>query len=162
MRINITCLKNGVEYIVRSHHKKMNLSLVSVGQMKRLVNASKNFVLLMIKAKDVINLKLSQDVILKLKYELSMKLLIIMMRCFRNQRDYLQKEESNMRFSCSKMLHFLTLVCTKCQFWRIHEIKKQIQEFLDKGVIVPSTSPCGSPIVLVPNKDGTWCMCVDF
>ena len=36
------------------------------------------------------------------------------------------------------------------------EIKKQIQELLDKGVIVPSSSPCGSPIVLVPNKDGMW------
>jgi hypothetical protein len=42
------------------------------------------------------------------------------------------------------------------------EIKKQIQELLDKGVIMPSTSPCGSPIVLVPKKYGTWCMCVDF
>ena len=42
------------------------------------------------------------------------------------------------------------------------EIKKQIQEFLNKGVIVPSSFPCGSPIVLVPKKDGTWRMCVDF
>jgi hypothetical protein len=42
------------------------------------------------------------------------------------------------------------------------EIKKQIQELLDKWFIMPSTSPCGSPIVLVTNKDGTWCMCVDF
>jgi hypothetical protein len=42
------------------------------------------------------------------------------------------------------------------------EIKKQIQELLDKGVIVPSSSPCGSPIVLVPKKYGTWRMCVDF
>ena len=49
--------KNGIDYIVRAHHKKMNLSLVSVGQMKRLVNSSKNFVLLL-------NLKLSKDVIL--------------------------------------------------------------------------------------------------
>ena len=42
------------------------------------------------------------------------------------------------------------------------EIKKQIQELFNKGIIRPSSSPCGSPIVLVPKKDGTWCMCVDF
>jgi hypothetical protein len=42
------------------------------------------------------------------------------------------------------------------------EIKKQIQELLDKGVIMPRTSLCGSPIILVPKKDGTLCMCVDF
>jgi hypothetical protein len=33
--------KNGVEYIVREHTKKLNLSHLNVGQMKRLVNASK-------------------------------------------------------------------------------------------------------------------------
>lgn len=43
--------KNGIEYIVRAHKKKSNLSLVNVGQMKRLVSASNNFVLLMIKPK---------------------------------------------------------------------------------------------------------------
>ena len=42
------------------------------------------------------------------------------------------------------------------------EFKKQIQEIFIKGIICPSTSPCGSPIVLVPEKDGTWCMCVEF
>jgi hypothetical protein len=42
------------------------------------------------------------------------------------------------------------------------EIKKQIQYFLEKEVIMPNTLPCGSPIVLVPNKYGTWRMCVDF
>ena len=42
------------------------------------------------------------------------------------------------------------------------EIKKQVQELLDKGVIRPSTSLCGSSVVLVPKKDDTWTMCVDL
>ena len=44
--------KNGVEYIVRAHTKKMNLSLTNARQMKRLFNASKNLVFFIIKPKD--------------------------------------------------------------------------------------------------------------
>jgi hypothetical protein len=36
------------------------------------------------------------------------------------------------------------------------EIKKQVQGLLDQGIIKPSSSPYGSPIMMVPNKDGTW------
>ena len=42
------------------------------------------------------------------------------------------------------------------------EIQRKIKEMLDKCTIRPSTSPCGSPIALIPKKDGTWRMCVDF
>eukprot|EP00253_Pinus_taeda_P016125 PITA_16125 len=42
------------------------------------------------------------------------------------------------------------------------EIKKQVQELLDKGFIRPSTSPCGSPIILVRKKYGSWRTCIDY
>ena len=42
------------------------------------------------------------------------------------------------------------------------EIKRQIQELLQKGHIWPSSSPCGSPIVLVQKKDGTWRLYIDY
>jgi hypothetical protein len=42
------------------------------------------------------------------------------------------------------------------------EIKRQIQELLHKGHIHPISSPCGSPIVLVQKKDGTWKLCIDY
>ena len=42
------------------------------------------------------------------------------------------------------------------------EIKRQIQELLQKGHIRSSSSPCGSLIVLVQKKDGTWRLCIDY
>ena len=42
------------------------------------------------------------------------------------------------------------------------EIKRKIQELIQKGHIHPSASPCGSPIVLAKKKDGTWRLCIDY
>ena len=44
----------------------------------------------------------------------------------------------------------------------MEEIKRQVQELLYQGVIKPSSSPCGSLIVLVPKKDGSWRMFMDY
>eukprot|EP00253_Pinus_taeda_P010049 PITA_10049 len=41
------------------------------------------------------------------------------------------------------------------------EIKKQVQELLDKGLIRESLSPCALPTVLAPKKGGEWRMCTD-
>jgi hypothetical protein len=41
------------------------------------------------------------------------------------------------------------------------EIKRQVQELLDKGYVRESLSPCAIPVILVLKKDGTWRMCVD-
>ena len=42
------------------------------------------------------------------------------------------------------------------------EIKKQIKELLDKGYIHPSSSPWGSPVLLVEKKDASLRMVVDY
>ena len=42
------------------------------------------------------------------------------------------------------------------------EIKKQVQELLERGDIQLISSPSGSPIIFVLKKDETWCMCVDY
>jgi hypothetical protein len=153
--------KNGVEYIVRVHTKKLNLSLVNVGQMKRLVNASKNFVLLMIKPKDNVEKEAFQGCDAKLKFDLYKVV---------NQYDEMFQEPKGL--SSKRGIQHEIQLQQDCPLPNIGmymisvmenaEIKKQIQELLDKGVIMPSTSSCGSPIVLVPNKDVTWRMCVDF
>jgi len=55
---------------VRAHSKKLNVSLVNVGQMKRLVNSSKYFVLLMIKPKNDVDNEASQGCDSRLKSQL--------------------------------------------------------------------------------------------
>ena len=42
------------------------------------------------------------------------------------------------------------------------EIRIQIQDLIDKGHIHPSASPCGTPVILVPNKDRNWRMCINY
>ena len=44
----------------------------------------------------------------------------------------------------------------------LEEIKSQIKELLDKGFILPSSSPWGSPVLLVEKKDGSLRMVVDY
>lgn len=41
------------------------------------------------------------------------------------------------------------------------EVKKQVQELLDKGLIKESLSPCAVPTMLSPKNDGGWRMCTD-
>lgn len=42
------------------------------------------------------------------------------------------------------------------------KVKKYVHQLLEQGVIRPSTSLSGSPIIIVPNKDGTWRMYVFY
>ena len=42
------------------------------------------------------------------------------------------------------------------------EVKKQVDEQLQKGYIRPSTSPWGAPVIFVEKKDQTKRMCVDY
>nr|XP_017239592.1 PREDICTED: uncharacterized protein LOC108212378 [Daucus carota subsp. sativus] len=42
------------------------------------------------------------------------------------------------------------------------ELAKQLQELLDKGVIRPSVSPWGAPVLFVKKKDGTMRLCINY
>jgi hypothetical protein len=102
--------KDGIEFIVRAHRIKTNVSLVSTRKMKRLMNASKYFVLMIVKQKE-------EDISDALsgcdpdhKQEL-VKSYLTMMSYFRNLQGFLLRGRLNMKSTCSRMLLFLTLVC---------------------------------------------------
>ncbi|GJR07994.1 putative reverse transcriptase domain-containing protein [Tanacetum coccineum] len=42
------------------------------------------------------------------------------------------------------------------------ELSKQLQEFLEKGFIRPSSLPWGAPVLFVKKKDGSFRMCIDY
>jgi len=44
----------------------------------------------------------------------------------------------------------------------VAELKKQLQELLEKGLIRPSSSPWGCPTLFVKKKDKSLCMCVYY
>ena len=47
-------------------------------------------------------------------------------------------------------------------FPELDELKKQLEDMLEKGQIRPSKSPYGSPVLFVKKKKGTLRMCVDY
>jgi hypothetical protein len=42
------------------------------------------------------------------------------------------------------------------------KLKEHIKELLEKGFICPSSSPWGAPVIIVPKKDGTQRLCVNY
>ncbi len=44
----------------------------------------------------------------------------------------------------------------------IKEVEKQVSELLLQGLIEPSSSPYGAPVLFVQKKDGTLRMCLDY
>jgi hypothetical protein len=41
------------------------------------------------------------------------------------------------------------------------EVKRQVHDLIDKGLVRESLSPCAIPTMLSPKKDGGWRMCID-
>ena len=50
----------------------------------------------------------------------------------------------------------------RLSYKEMDELKKQLTELTSKGIIQPSKSPYGSPVIFVKKKDGSFRMCVDY
>nr|GEV62801.1 putative reverse transcriptase domain-containing protein [Tanacetum cinerariifolium] len=45
---------------------------------------------------------------------------------------------------------------------KLQELSIQLQELFDKGIIRPSSSPWGAPVLFVKKKDGSFQMCINY
>ena len=44
----------------------------------------------------------------------------------------------------------------------LQELKMQLKELLDLGLIRPSVSPWGAPVIFIRKKDRSWSLCIDY
>jgi hypothetical protein len=153
--------KDGIEFIVRAHHIKTNVSLVRTGKMKRLVNASKYFVLMIVKQKE----KEISDSLLGCdpnhKWEL-VKIISNYDELFQEPTRFPPKREFEHEICLQQDAPLPNIGMYMSSMIETTEITNKVQELLDQGIIRPSFSPCGSPIVLVPKEYGAWRMCIEF
>nr|GFC71668.1 putative reverse transcriptase domain-containing protein [Tanacetum cinerariifolium] len=45
---------------------------------------------------------------------------------------------------------------------KMKELSEQLKELSDKGLIRPSSSPWGAPVLFFKKKDGSFRMCIDY
>jgi hypothetical protein len=152
--------KGGVEYIVRAHSMRVNTTLVSASPMKRLINTNKKYVLMVVREKDVG----TSDAFQGCDPSHKKKLVDIVSKyddIFQEPNVLPPKREIQHEIHLQQDSPLPNLGMYRMSVVVMTEIKK-VQGLLDQGVIRPSSPPCGSLIMIVPKKDGTWIMCVDY
>jgi hypothetical protein len=112
-----------------------NLSLVNVGQMKRLVNASKNFVLLMIKPKENVEKEAFQGCDSKFKSDLY-EVVNQYDEMFQEPKGLPPKRAIQHEIQLQQDGPLPNIGMYRMSVMKNVEIKKQIQELLDKEVIM--------------------------
>jgi hypothetical protein len=151
-RISIISLKDGIEYIVRAHKIKTNLDLINVSQMKRLINSSKKYILMIVKEQPKDKYDAFQGCDSQFKDKL-VEIVDSYKELFKEPKILPPKREIQHEIQLQSDAPLPNIGMYRMSVIENEEIKKQIQELVDKGFIRPSSSPCGSPIILVPKKD---------
>eukprot|EP00253_Pinus_taeda_P019021 PITA_19021 len=154
-------VKDGIEYIVRAHKLKNNYTLINSGQMKRIVNSCKKFLLMVVKKKKPYKTNVFEGCDAKKQADLE-KVVSEYDILFQEPKGLPPKREIVHDINLQQDAPFLNIGMYGLFALENAEIKKQVQELLEKVFIRPSTLPCRSPIVLLRKKDGSWRMCIDY
>jgi len=154
-------VKDGIKYFMRAHKLKNNYTLINSGQRKRMINSCKQLLLKVVKEKKPDKTNVFEGCTIELQADIEKVV---------SEYDVLFKEPKGLppkKGIVNDIILQQDVPLPNIGMYRLSalenaEIKKQVQELLEKGFIRPSTSPCGSPIVLVRKKDGSWRMCIDY
>jgi len=140
--------KDRIEYIVRDHKLRDNFSLINSGQMKIFVNSGKQFLLMIVKEKDIDKFDAFHGCNPKRKVDI-VKVVSDYDILFQEPKRLPPKLEIEHDIYLQQYAPVPDIGMYKLSSLENAKIKKQVQELFDQGFIQPSTSPCGSPIVLV-------------
>ncbi|KAJ0844934.1 putative nucleotidyltransferase, Ribonuclease H [Helianthus annuus] len=80
----------------------------------------------------------------------------------KNYQDYHRTGKLNLESIYYQEQHQLPKHLTVWHPAEMQELKKHLDELLEKGFIQPSSSPWGAPILFVKKKDGSMRMCIDY
>jgi hypothetical protein len=129
--------KGGVEYIVRAHNMRVNTTLVSAGEMKRLIIANKRYVLMVIKEKDVRTSNAFQGCDPSHKKEL-IDIVSKYDDIFKEPDGLPPKREIQHEIHLQQDSHLPNVGMYRISVVEMTWIKKKIQGLLDQGVMRPS------------------------
>jgi hypothetical protein len=122
--------------------------------MKRIVNVSKRYLLMVIKAKDIVGIDTSKYCDTKLKDDL-VRIVSDYDDIFQVSKGLPPKRQFEHEIQLQQDVPLPNIGMYRLSVLENAEIKKHVQKLIEQGFIIASDSPCGSPIILVPNKDGT-------
>ncbi|GJX96113.1 transposon ty3-G gag-pol polyprotein [Tanacetum coccineum] len=154
--------KDGHKYLVKKSTGSRNVELIMACQARRLVNASQVLLLILLRPMESSNkvsaLTLSSS---HIKNQLE-NVIAAFLTLFEDICDMPPNRviEHDIQLIADSTLPNIGMY--RNSVLENDEIKRQVEELLKSGVINPSSSPCGSPIILVTKKDGGWRMCVDY
>jgi len=123
--------QGGVEYIVRAHSMR-NLTLVSAGQIKRAINTSKKFVLMVLKEKDIDKSNVFNDCDPSHKEEM-IDVIYNYDEFFPEPKGFPPKREIQHKIQLHQDVSLPNLACKGCMRSRMRRGRSRCRTFLKEG-----------------------------
>jgi hypothetical protein len=161
-------VKEGRAYAINAHKDKSKLSLISAHQARRIMGSMKKFVLLFLREGkqqgegNQLEMKESLEGCSGKQCQQLQQLIESYREVFQEPQGLPPKHEVEHEIQLFPESPLPNIGLYRKSIIEEDEVKKQLKHLLEQGVIRPSTSPCGSPIIMVPKKDGSWRMCIDY